>query len=142
MSAEEHVDATTVAEPLLVEWVVDDRSAVDSKAAIVSTALGVHYFLKDCVDELSSSVEQSVRCGDRVGRGVGFVARHLPAALDSFEDLCDLIAESFDVEILKELPPYEQWTEKDLRAECLSRGLSTSGTKAELAERLTTRDAA
>jgi hypothetical protein len=39
-------------------------------------------------------------------------------------------------------PPYEQWTVRELRDELRARGLSTSGTQAEMAARLWDADAA
>lgn len=39
-------------------------------------------------------------------------------------------------EEIEEIPPYEEWLVKDLKAELVNRGLNHAGTKAELAERL------
>lgn len=39
-------------------------------------------------------------------------------------------------EEVEEIPPYEEWLVKDLKAELVNRGLNHAGTKAELAERL------
>jgi len=43
-------------------------------------------------------------------------------------------------EEIEEIPPYEDWTVKDLKAECSARGLNNAGKKSEVVERLYTDD--